>query len=159
MPSWKTPDRGGAVAGQRPPRSALQQAVGLLSRREHSQKELTRKLRERGVESAEIDAALERLADTGLQDQQRFADSLVRQRIAAGYGPHYLRAQLATHGLDEATIAAAIAAADPDWPELARELITRRFPDGLDDPGDRRRAAALLQRRGFDGDCLRRALG
>ena len=147
------------MAGQRPPRSALQQAVGLLSRREHSQKELARKLRERGVESSEIDAALERLADTGLQDQQRFADSLVRQRIAAGYGPHYLRAQLATHGLEEATIDAAIAAADPDWPELARELITRRFPDGLTDPGDRRRAAALLQRRGFDGDCMRIALG
>lgn len=146
------------MAGQRPPRSALQQAVGLLSRREHSQKELQRKLRERGVEPDEIDAALERLADTGLQDQQRFADSLVRQRIAAGYGPHYLRAQLATHGLDEATIDAAIAAADPDWPELARALIARRFPDGLGDPGDRRRAMALLQRRGFDGDSLRSAL-
>lgn len=143
----------------RPPRTPLQQAVGLLQRREHSQSELRRKLKQRGAEAADIDAALDRLADSGLQDQQRFADSLVRQRITAGYGPHYIRAQLATHRLDDATIEAAIAAAAPDWPELALDLVTRRFPNGLDDPADRRRAAALLQRRGFDGDCLRRALG
>lgn len=142
----------------RAPRTPLQRAVGLLSRREHSRHELRRKLVQRGEDPEAVDQALTRLEETGLQDEVRFADSLIRQRVAAGYGPRYIAAELATHRLADSLVAAALEAAEVDWEACASELIRRRFPAGLHDLAERRRAAALLQRRGFPADCCRWAL-
>ncbi|WP_202840241.1 recombination regulator RecX [Luteimonas saliphila] len=141
---------------KRPQPTATQRALGLLTRREHSRKELTRKLTMRGVDPGEVEAAVERLAGEGWQDDARFAESLVRGRAASGYGPRHVRAELGTHGLDGDAIAAAMGAFEADWTELARDLVRRRFGDaGPRDPVQRRKAAELLMRRGFDGDCIR----
>ena len=48
--------------GRRPQPTPVQRALGLLVRREHSRKELGRKLAARGVEAGEAEAAIERLA-------------------------------------------------------------------------------------------------
>lgn len=142
----------------RVPRTPLQQAVGLLSRREHSQRELRRKLHARGAEPDAVERALARLAETGLQDERRFAESLVRQRVAAGYGPLYLRAELQTHALEVGLVAELIEGVETPWVAVARDLLARRYPDGVDDPRSRRRAEALLARRGFSADVIRAAL-
>ncbi|HET6397547.1 MAG TPA: regulatory protein RecX, partial [Pseudoxanthomonas sp.] len=105
----------------------VQRALGLLVRREHSRRELTRKLAARGVEAGEAAAAVERLAGEGWQDDARFAESLVRGRAGTGYGPLYIRAELATHGLGGEAIAAALATFEGDWSEVARDLVRRRF--------------------------------
>lgn len=136
----------------------VQRALGLLVRREHSRKELTRKLSARGVDPDAARAAVDKLADEGWQNDVRFAESLVRQRALSGYGPVHIRAELGTHGLDSDLIATAVAGWDGDWAENARELVCRRYgeagPDGLD---QRRKAAAMLARRGFPADCIRAA--
>lgn len=62
----------------RPQPTPVQRALGLLVRREHSRKELARKLTARGVETEDAIAAVERLASEGWQDDTRFACSLVR---------------------------------------------------------------------------------
>src|SRR5688572_13007666 len=67
--------------------SPTQRALGFLVRREHSRKELTRKLTSRGLDATEAAAAVERLAGEGWQDDARFAESLVRSRAGNGYGP------------------------------------------------------------------------
>ncbi|WP_332309397.1 regulatory protein RecX [Pseudomarimonas arenosa] len=139
-------------------RSALQVAVGLLSRREHSARDLKRKLEARGIEPEQVDAALSRLQDVGLQDEMRFAESLVRQRIAAGYGPMYLRAELSTHRLSESLIERALEAAQADWRGIAADLIARRFAEPPSDLKQRRRAQSLLMRRGFDAETIRSVL-
>src|SRR5690606_10209656 len=100
---------------KRPPQSATQRALGLLVRREHSRKELTRKLVGRGVDPAEVEAAVDKLADAGWQDDERFAESLVRNRAGSGYGPIHIRAELGTHGLDSDAVAAAMDGYDGDW--------------------------------------------
>lgn len=143
---------------RQPEQTPLQRALGLLVRREHSRKELTRKLRARGVEQDAAAAAVERLAGEGWQDDGRFAELLVRSRANTGYGPLHIRAELGTHGLDSEAIATAMAAFDGDWGENARDLVQRRF--GAAGPADlpqRRKAADLLARRGFDGDSIRAA--
>lgn len=143
---------------RRPPMTPAQRALSLLVRREHSRPELRRKLLARGVEADEADAAIERMAREGWQDDARFAASLARSRVATGYGPVHIEAELAMHRLDATTIAAAFAALDEegasDWPALARDLLERRYR-GVDlqgDPALRRKAADLLLRRGFPGD-------
>ena len=142
----------------RPQPTPVQRALGLLVRREHSRRELTRKLTSRGVEADEAAAAVERLAGDGWQDDTRFAASLVRSRAASGYGPLYIRAELGTHGLGSEAVAAALETFEGDWTEVARDLVRRRYGEaGPADLAQRRKAADLLARRGFDGDSIHRA--
>ena len=137
----------------------MQRAIGLLSRREHSRKELTRKLGARGVASEDAAAAVERLAAEGWQDDARFAESLARSRAGSGYGPIRIRAELGTHGVDRDVIAAALEPYAGEWRALAQEQVRRRYgPAVLDDPALRRKAADFLIRRGFDSDCVRAAV-
>ncbi|WP_371182449.1 recombination regulator RecX [Xanthomonas sacchari] len=144
---------------RQPEQTPLQKALGLLVRREHSRKELTRKLRARGVEAEAAAEAVERLSGEGWQDDGRFAELLVRSRAGSGYGPLHIRAELGTHGLDSEAIAAAMGAFEGDWTENARDLVRRRFgATGAMDLPQQRKAADLLARRGFDGDSIRAAV-
>ena len=132
---------------------AYQRALGLLVRREHSRRDLSRKLAQRGVEPAEADAAVERLAEQGYQDDGRFAASFARDRASSGYGPIRIRVELAGHGLGEDTIQRALDACEADWPASARRQVERRWTAAvLADPDRRRKAVEFLLRRGFDQD-------
>ncbi|HEY0309649.1 MAG TPA: regulatory protein RecX [Luteimonas sp.] len=139
--------------------TAAQRALGLLVRREHSRPELARKLRARGVPAEEARAAVAQMAESGWQDDARFACSLARSRVAGGYGPLRIRVELESHGLDAAAIGAAFEAlaetGDDDWEARARELVRRRFGADLAAPPVRRKAQEFLLRRGFEGDCVR----
>lgn len=163
-------DRGEGLSSAAAPRhrrarqeqTPVQRALGLLTRREHSRKELTRKLTARGLDPVGVEQAVDKLADAGWQDDARFAESLVRARAGTGYGPLHLRAELSTHGLDREQVTRALENFEGDWRLVARDLLLRRFPDALSpadmDPSRRRKAVELLMRRGFDGDCIRAAL-
>ncbi len=149
----------GTTRRGRPEPTPVQRALGLLTRREHSRQELLRKLGSSGVSREEAEAAIDRLAGDGWQDDGRFAESLVRGRAGAGYGPRHIRAELGTHGLGSEQIGQAMATFEGHWAETARDLVRRRFgPEGPLDPGQRRKATELLLRRGFDGDSIRAAL-
>ena len=150
-----------AAGRKRRPRelTPLQRALALLVRREHSRRELARKLTARGVAAEDAAAAVERLAGEGWQDDARFAESLVRNRAHAGYGPAWIRAELGTHGLGAETVSAALAAFEEDWAEVARDLLRRRFGDMAPaDAMQRRKALDLLLRRGFAMEQARAAV-
>ena len=136
-----------------------QSALALLVRREHSRKELVRKLAARGVEGEQADAAIQRLAGDGWQSDARFGEMLVRTRAAHGYGPVRIRAELATHGLEAELIQGAMATFQGDWLAMATDLLRRRYSgERAQDPAHRRKAADFLYRRGFDGDTVRLAM-
>ena len=141
---------------KRPEPTPTQRALGLLVRREHSQKELTRKLTARGIEAGDAQAAVTKLREAGWQDDTRFAESLVRSRAAAGYGPARIRAELGMHGLGREAISRVLQDFGGGWAEKARDLVRRRFgPAVADDPDLRRKAADFLIRRGFDAASVR----
>ena len=139
-----------------------QRALGLLVRREHSRRELKRKLVARGVAVDEAVAAVDRLSAAGWQDDARFAASLARTRAGGGYGPVRIRAELASHGLAaeaiEAAFTALAQAGEDDWPARAAAVVRRRFGAVVADPVRARKAADFLLRRGFDGDSVRAAV-
>ena len=124
-----TPSSGspGAPSGPRDEPSPYQRALGLLVRREHSRKELTRKLVAKGVERDAIEPALDTLSRQDFQNDERFAAALARSRAGAGYGPARIRAELAMHGLPRQAIADALDACERDWDASASELAARRF--------------------------------
>jgi len=145
---------------RKPPPTATQRALGLLVRREHSRKELSRKLVARGVESEEAQAAIDKLSEAGWQDDARFAELLVRSRAASGYGPVHVRAELRMHGLDSDAVAAAMDGFDGDWNAIAHDLVRRRFDaKAIKTLAGQRKAADLLRRRGFAMEQVRAALG
>ena len=145
--SWgRKPSKAGG-----PEPSAYQRALGLLVRREHSRKELGRKLVAKGVEREDMDLALDKLRRQDFQNDARFASALARSRSSSGYGPARIRAELATHGLSREDVAAAIEACERDWDESAREIVARRYGNkDLSDPDQRRKAVDFLLRRGFE---------
>jgi len=133
--------------------------MDLLALRDHSRIELARKLAARGFETDVIAAALDGLERDGLLHSARFVESFVTGRIRKGQGPVRIRAELAQRGIDDAGIAAGLAAAAVDWLELARSVRTKRY--GAAVPGDfkeRARQAKFLQYRGFEADQIRAAL-
>ena len=137
-----------------------QRALALLVRREHSRKELTRKLLARGISGEDANAAVEGMAKAGWQDDTRFACSLARTRATAGYGPLHIRAELATHGIGHDTIEMAFQAlaeaGEDGWKSRAREQVERRFAFAVGPTlAMQRKAADFLARRGFDGETIR----
>jgi regulatory protein len=133
------------------PPDAYQKALELLVRREHSRRELGRKLSARGIEREAADAAMDKLAAQGFQDEQRFAEMLARSRAAGGHGPIRIRAELAMHGLAREVIDAALDRCGTDWADSARALMNRRYSaTDLADPAKRRKAVEFLLRRGFE---------
>jgi regulatory protein len=139
------------VAFKREEPSAYQRALALLVRREHSRKELGRKLKAKGIEREDADVALDKLNKQDFQNDARFAETLARSRASAGYGPIRIRAELGTHSLSREDLDAAMDIIQTDWSESARILIDRKYGNkDLADPDVRRKAADFLLRRGFD---------
>lgn len=137
---------------------AYKKALGLLVRREHSQKELRRKLQARGADPSESIEALATLVAQGYQDDARFGEMLVRTRLGKGYGPLHIRAELGTHGISDITAATLLAEAEPDWSELARGALHRRYAGRpAKDRAETLKRAHFLQRRGFDASTIREA--
>jgi regulatory protein len=134
---------------------AYAQALGLLARREHSAREIERKLARRGITEDERVAAVKAAQTRRYQDDTRFAHALIRKRVAAGYGPRYIEAELRTHDIDPRSVRAELDA--HDWVALARAVVAKRYGSARTSVADRAKVAALLARRGFPAASLRRA--
>ena len=137
-------------------RSAYDRALGMLARRECSQRELRTRLQHAGCDEGESKGAIERLHDQHYQDDGRFGEMIVRARVGQGYGPDRIRAELRSHGLPDPAIRALLDAAEADWPALARAQLRKKY--GGKPPVDhveRGKRAAFLLRRGFAAATVR----
>ena len=134
-------------------------AIDLLARREHSARELERKLVQKGTRKEIAGEVIAALSNKGLVSDDRFAESFVRQRAARGHGPAKIKAELVERGLDAQTIERQFAAADIDWEAMARTVRQRKYGSSL--PGtfsERAKQGRFLQYRGFTADQIRYAL-
>ena len=140
----------------KPKPGAIVKAVELLSRREHSKRELRSKLRRGGYEKEEIESSVDKVVERNYQSDDRFGGVIARTRVAQGYGPARIRAELKSHGLADAAIRAAVDATDADWPLIAAAQLKRRFgAKPAADAAERGRRAQFLLRRGFDPATVR----
>ena len=135
-------------------------ALDLLARREHSRRELERKLGARGFAEDLIAPTLDALEESGELASARFTASFIRARAAKGQGPARIRAELAERGIDRDQAADLLHAAAIDWAAVAVSVRAKRF--GAGQPSDfkeRARQARFLEYRGFDRGQIGRALG
>ncbi len=132
-------------------------AIRLLSWREHSSKELKRKLLERDFDSHLIDNILISLQDDNLQSDDRFAECYVRSKVQKGVGPVRLRRDLREHEIDDEMIHCYLH--DQNWQQLAIEVRQKRFGHAL--PLDFEACAKqmrFLQYRGFSAEQINAAM-
>jgi regulatory protein len=142
------------------PAACERAALELLARREHSRRELERKLAARGFADELSAATLDALEESGELAPARFTASFIRARAAKGQGPARIRAELAERGIDREQAAELMREADIDWAAIAIVVRDKRF--GAQRPTDfkeRARQARFLEYRGFDRSQIGCALG
>ena len=148
------------------PEAAREAALTLLERTRRTRLDLARRLRQKGYAAATIDAVIERLAGVGLVDDVEYARAFLAgrwSRRSAGW--RRLELELRKRGVSAPDVVAARArieaeAGPADDLAAARRVLSqvgRRYA-ALDPRTRRQRLYALLARRGFEGDVIRRAL-
>jgi regulatory protein len=130
---------------------AFEAALGALDRKERTAHELALWLKGRGFAMDEIEAALRRLFETEVLDDERFARRYAEdKRDLSGWGPERIREALLDRGVPIDTTEGVLALdSHGDQLDRAREILIRRARP-LDDDADRQRELEYLARRGYD---------
>lgn len=119
----------------------LDRAIRILAMRDHSEKELRRKLVQpvagkNGWEAPEaapedIERVVQWCHESRYLDDARFTRQFIASRCRKGYGPARIRLELGQKGISRADVDAAMAGCDIDWGQCARELARRKFGELL----------------------------
>jgi regulatory protein len=141
------------------PSTASGRALSLLSRREHSARELSRKLKQRGFEAPTAEAAVQSMSEAGWQSDERFVVGRIGSRVRQGYGPRKIVAELRAAGISSTQIREALTEAAIDWSLEARTLWQRRFSAAPADAAEAQKQFRYLAGRGFETAQIRQLLG
>jgi regulatory protein len=134
-------------------------AVRLLARREHSTKDLKRKLQGKGHAAEAVERVVGKLSDKKLVSDERFAANYAVHHGQRGHGPIRIRGELRQQGATDDIIDAALIAAGFDWGQVAAEVRRRKFGQELPRAlAERAKQARFLQYRGFSTDHIRAAM-
>ena len=128
-------------------------AIGLLSRREHSTKELIQKLSKREFTIEDIEPVVEFLLEEDYLSNERFADAIFRYRVGRGYGWRYIKHQLQQKGVGSEIFNSLNKNQEIDWYLQAELAYNKRFGGkAIKDQQDKAKRMRFLQYRGFSTD-------
>jgi len=139
---------------------ALELAFRHLNDRDRTVGEMRRHLARRGLDTEEIDGAVQVLVSRGYLDDARFARLFAQdKRELEQWGSDRIARSLLARGLDRELVEAALEATTSE-PELARalEVLRRRFRSPPRDRRERDRALGVLARKGYDAELALEAL-
>lgn len=119
----------------------LDRAIRILAMRDHSEKELRRKLvapilTKNGPEPIdappdEVDKVVAWCQESHYLDDARFTRQFIASRSRKGYGPARIRQELNQKGIDRGDIDQAMYDCEIDWMALAREQAERKYGEPL----------------------------
>jgi len=136
----------------------LQLALRYLSYRPRSEREVKNFLSQKGCETQVIATVIAKLRSLNYLNDLSFAQIWARSRLESrGYGPRRVEQELIRKGIGARVIRDTLQPFLQQTNELerARTVLTKRFGGtSLQDTKARRRAVALLQRRGFSGKVI-----
>jgi regulatory protein len=138
---------------------ALEAALATLARKERTTAELAAWLRRRGHDAAQVETALEALAEAGELDDERFARRFADdKRELRGWGPERIADALASRGVPAHLVELALEG-DTDADQVSRASgLLLRDERPLADDSDRARALGFLARRGYAFDVAHEAI-
>lgn len=141
----------------RPVLSLEGRALRLLSQREHSRHELSRKLAPHADSAEALERLLDELERKRFLSSRRFAESLARRR-APRFGTRRIAQELGAHRLDAEVSAPVLAGLRETERVRALDAWRRRFGAAADVPADvaaRAKQHRFLAQRGFCGEVIR----
>ncbi len=137
-------------------------ALKLLGYRARSKQEMIDRLKRKGFEDGQINAAIAYLEDAGLINDEDLASDLFTYSLEKkSLGGKGIRTFLASRGIGKPLIDKTLSALQPDMEERAALLFVEKKLRAMEQyPRDvvRRRLWGMLQRRGFSGDVIRRTV-
>ena len=134
-------------------------AVGYLARREHSARQLTDKLIQKGFPPEDIADTLQSLQQRGLQSDQRFASAYCRARIQKGFGPRAIAHGLMTAGVSDDIVDETLYDKSHRWPAVLEAAWEKKYKavPAFGDPRYQKQYSFLVQR-GFEASMIHRFL-
>lgn len=149
---------GPAKQKDEPERHAFAMACRLLSRREYSALELRQRLSLKGYGAEVSEKVVERLRGQGLQSDSRFAEMFCSARLARGYGPRRIAAELSQRGIADEVIARHLEADPQEWRRAVKAALRKRYKAVPQTALERAKAERFLRQKGFSSDQIRYAL-
>ena len=124
-------------------------ALDIISRREHSQKELSDKLIKEFNIPELVDSVIHGLLEKDLLNDYRYSESYVVARKRKGFGPKKIGYELVSKGVNE-NIASEVIDAEGGWNEAALKAFNKKFKAGIsEDFKEQNKQKVFLQNRGF----------
>ena len=124
-------------------------ALDIISRREHSQKELSNKLIKKFNIPELVDSVIHNLLEKNLINDCRYSEAYVVARKRKGFGPKKIGYELVSRGINENTASEAIDA-EGGWNEAALKAFNKKFKAGIsEDFKEQNKQKIFLQNRGF----------
>lgn len=140
---------------------AYEAALNSLDLCARTRQELRRSLLARGFVSGAVEATLDRLADSGLVDDRRYAERAVEVSAARPVGVYAVRRKLRAKGVAEEDAEAALVALDDEQQaqaaQAAARSLLRRYAQ-LPAREGRAKLSQALARRGFSWEAVRAAV-
>ena len=124
-------------------------ALDIISRREHSQKELSDKLITKFNIPELVDSVIHSLLEKNLLNDYRYSESYVVARKRKGFGPKKIGYELVSRGVNE-NIVSEVIDAEGGWNEAALKAFNKKFKAGIgEDFKEQNKQKVFLQNRGF----------
>ena len=128
-------------------------ALRLLSQREHSRLELSRKLAAHAESPEQLETLLDALEQEKWLSAERFAQSVAHRR-GERFGVRRIQQELQAHRLESGATAEVLDALRQSERERAFAIWARRFGVLATEPMERARQQRFLLQRGFSGDTI-----
>ena len=153
-----SPDDLAQLEARREEHRVRERALRLIAYRAHSRRELMEKLhRETDAQTAEL--VVDQLEASGLIDDSAYACELAASLSRGkGYGRRRVEQELRRRGIRGEVLEQALAQLPEESVEEIEQLLACRYPQGLTDERELRRAAGRLIRRGYSCSLVQAAL-
>lgn len=130
-----------------------------MARREHTEREIIRKLSIKVDDQTHLKEVVEQLVHDGLLSDERFTETYLRYRSSKGFGPIRIGAELREKGVAEHVIGEYLNSSDEKWYRLATEVKNKKFgPELASDIKEKARQMRFLVNRGFVRDQVNKAV-
>ena len=134
-------------------------ALDIVSRREHSEKEIKNKLLEKFDAPEIIEQVVLKLIENNLINDVRFAEMYVLVRKRKGFGPKKIQFELMARGIDD-SISSLVITEEGSWKEAALKAFNKKFKNGASQEfKERNKQKTFLQNRGFSFEEIESVFG
>ena len=129
----------------------------MLARREHSRKELARKLSPRAESPEALNALLDSLESKKQLSDERFASERAHI-LSRKYGAARIRHDLRSKGIADDVLALALKSSGEDELERGKKVLQKKFPIPAENLNEHAKRMRFLQSRGFSSEIIHELL-